>query len=80
MFEIYLVEEIDSCEDGFKRPQSTWVCLFEDWEMESQVNSDWLTFKIEAGNIPGNSIFRYFQVNAYFSGDMDWQHSLFTYL
>ena len=39
--------------------------------MESQVNSDWITFKVEAGNIPGNST-RYFQVTTYFSGDMDW--------
>ena len=71
MFEIYLIEEIDSC-DQFQNTQSTWVCSYlEDWEMESQVNSDWITFKVEAGNIPGNST-RYFQVTAYFSGDMDW--------
>ena len=71
MFEIYLIEEIDSCEQ-LQNTQSTWVCSYlEDWEMESQVNSDLITFKVEAGNIPGNST-RYFQVNAYFSGDMDW--------
>ena len=39
--------------------------------MESQVNSDWLTFKIEAGNIPENSTHN-FQVKAYLGGDMDW--------
>ena len=71
MFEIYLVEEIDSCEQ-LQNTQSTWVCLYlEDWEMESQVNSDWLTFKIEAGNIPENST-RSFQMRAELNGDVDW--------
>ncbi|MEK9698361.1 MAG: hypothetical protein VW270_21505 [Candidatus Poseidoniales archaeon] len=72
MFEIYLIEEQEDPCEQVQNTQSPWVCAYiENWEMESQVNSHWISFNIEAGNIPGNSL-RFVNVVAYLTGDMDW--------